>query len=498
MKNDIKHQARSGWRRFVMMAMLVHAVPTALVLPSLAAHGAEAAKPASKPNVLIILADDMGYGDPGCYNPHSKIATPNIDRLAREGIRFTDAHAPGPLCHASRYGLMTGRYPLRTDVSKWTKRPLIEAGQVTIASLLKSQGYRAAMVGKWHLGFQQNGYDKVLAGGPVDRGFNSFFGFRASTDIPPYFYLRGDLALTPPTSEIAEHHTEGLARIQGEFWLGGGIAPGLELKDVLPRLTDEAIAVIRDHAKSSAAKPLMLYFAPTGPHTPWLPSPEFQGRSKAGMYGDFATMVDAMIGRVLQALKDTKLADNTLVIFTSDNGPVWYPEDVKRTGHDSVGGLRGMKNSLWEGGHRMPFISRWPGKVKPGSTSAQLICFTDLMATLAEVTQARLPSEADHDSISFLPILLGTQPENKPVRESLIIGKSIRSGPWKWIEGREPEFFMRPGSPIVPALNEPPGQLYNLTEDPGETNNLAAGKGEIVIRLQSELARILAATSPRP
>ena len=276
MKNDMKHQALSGWRRFVMMAMLVHAVPTALVLPSLAAHGAEAAKPASKPNVLIILVDDMGYGDPGCYNPHSKI------------------------------------------------------------------------------------------------------------------------------------------------------------------------------------------------------------------------------GRVLQALKDTKLDDNTLVIFTSDNGPVWYPEDVKRTGHDSVGGLRGMKNSLWEGGHRMPFISRWPGKVKPGSTSAQLICFTDLMATLAEVTQARLPSEADHDSISFLPILLGTQPENKPVRESLIIGKSIRSGPWKWIEGREPEFFMRPGSPIVPALNEPPGPLYNLNEDPGETNNRAAGKGEIVIRLQSELARILAATSPRP
>ncbi|MSU33970.1 MAG: arylsulfatase [Pedosphaera sp.] len=467
-------------------------------IPSNALLAAEGAAPGAQPNVLIILVDDMGYGDPGCYNPHSKIATPNIDRLAREGMRFTDAHAPGPLCHPSRYGLMTGRYPFRTDVSKWPKQPLIEEGQMTIASLLKSQGYRTAMVGKWHLGFRESGYDKVLPGGPADQGFDSFFGFRASTDIPPYFYLRGDRALTPPTNEIAEHHTEGLARIQGEFWLGGGIAPDLELKDVLPRLTDEAIAVIRDHAKSSAAKPLMLYFAPTGPHTPWLPSPEFQGGSKAGMYGDFAMMVDAMIGRVLQALDDARLADSTLVLVTSDNGPVWYPEDVKRTGHDSVGGLRGMKNSLWEGGHRMPLIARWPGKVKPGSTSAHLICFTDVMATLADVTQASQPAEAGPDSFSFLSVLLGTQPENKPVRESLVIGKSIRFGPWKWIEGREPEFFMRPGSPIVPAQNEPPSQLYNLSEDPGETKNLAADKAEIVTRLKTELEHIRASTRTRP
>ena len=498
MKNDMKHQARGGLRRFRMMATLAHTVFIALLLASLAAHGAEAAKPTSKPNVILILVDDMGYGDPGCYNPRSKIATPNIDRLAREGMRFTDAHAPGPLCHPSRYGLMTGRYPFRTDVSKWPKQPLIEEGQMTIASLLRSQGYRTAMVGKWHLGFRESGYDKVLPGGPADRGFDSFFGFRASTDIPPYFYLRRDRALTPPTSEIAEHHTEGLARIQGEFWLGGGIAPGLELKDVLPRLTDEAIAVIRDHAKSSAPKPLMLYFAPTGPHTPWLPSPEFQGRSKAGMYGDFATMVDAMIGRVLQALNDAKLADNTLVVFTSDNGPVWYPEDVKRTGHDSVGGLRGMKNSLWEGGHRMPLIVRWPGKVKAASRSGQTICFTDVMATLADLTQTKLPDEAGPDSFSFLPVLLGTQPENKPVRESMVIGKSIRSGPWKWIEDREPEFFMRPGSRTIPAQNEPPGQLYNLNDDPGETKNLAADKPGIVTRLKAELARIQSATRTRP
>ncbi len=169
------------------------------------------------PNILIILVDDMGYGDPGCYNSQSKILTPNIDQLAREGMRFTDAHATGPLCHPSRYGLITGRYPFRTDVSKWPKQPLVQKGQATISSVMKNVGYRTAMVGKWHLGFEENGYDKPMRGGPADRGFDSFFGFSASTDIPPYFYLRGDRAVKPPTNEIEEHHTEDLAPIQGEF-----------------------------------------------------------------------------------------------------------------------------------------------------------------------------------------------------------------------------------------------------------------------------------------
>lgn len=394
-----------------------------------------------KPNILLILVDDMGYGDPGCYNSQSKIATPNIDRLAREGMRFTDAHAPGSLCHPSRYGLMTGQHPFRTDVSKWPTRPLIRPDQATLASVLKAAGYRTAMVGKWHLGFEENGYDQPLPGGPVDRGFDSFFGFRASTDIPPYFYLRGNRCVLPPTNEIAEHHTEGLAPIQGEFWKAGRIAPDVELKNVLPRFTDEAIAVIHDHAKSQE-KPLMLYFAPTAPHTPWLPSDEFRGRSPAGMFGDFAMMVDAMIGRLLNALDETKLSDNTLIIFTSDNGPVWYSEDIQRTGHDSAGGLRGMKNSHWEAGHRLPFIVRWPNKVKAGSTTSQTICFTDIMATLADVNQVQLAADAGPDSFSFLPVLLGELPEDKPVRESLVIGNSIRFGSWKYIEGREPNAFM--------------------------------------------------------
>ncbi len=209
-------------------------------------------------------------------------------------------------------------------------------------------------------------------------------------------------------------------------------------------------------------------------------------------------MVDAMIGRVLQALDDTQLAANTLVLFTSDNGPVWYPEDVQRTGHNSSGGLRGMKSSNWEAGHRMPFIVRWPGRVKAGSTAAQTVCFTDVMATLAAVSGATLGPEDGPDSFNFLPVLLGTQPATQPVRESLVIGRSIRSGRWKWIEGREALHFGRPASGTYPAASEPPGQLYDLESDPGETTNLAATQPEVVTRLKAESARIQQSSRTRP
>ena len=470
------------------------------LLLAAATSATAAPRSAPPPHILLILVDDLGYGDPGCYHPQSKIPTPHIDRLAREGLRFTDAHAPGALCHPSRYGLLTGRHPFRTDVSKWPTQPLIEETRPTLASVLKSRGYRTAMIGKWHLGFQESGYDRLLPGGPVDRGFDRFFGFRASTDIPPYFYLEGNRAVVPPTATITEspaHPELGYSPIQGKFWRGGGIAPGLELTNVLPRFTDEVVAEITTHARQRPAQPLFLYYAPTGPHTPWLPSPEFQGRSGIGSYGDFTMMVDAMIGRVLQALDDTKLAADTLVIFTSDNGPVWYPQDVQRTGHDSSGGLRGMKSSNWEAGHRMPFIVRWPGRVKAGSITAQTICFTDVMATLAAASGATLAAEAGPDSFSFLPVLLGNQPATQPVRESLVVGRSIRSGRWKWIDGREAIHFGRASSGTYPAASEPPGQLYDLDADPRETTNLATAQPAIVARLKAEFARIQTSSRTR-
>lgn len=461
---------------------------------------------ATHPNIVIILVDDMGYGDPGCYNAESKIPTPHMDSLAREGMRFTDAHSAGPLCHMSRYGLMTGRYPFRTNVSLWPKQPLIEAGQATIATLCKQAGYHTAMVGKWHLGFQENGYDKPLPGGPVDCGFDSFFGIRASTDIPPYFYIRGNRAVEPPTKHIKANNSEGWSPIQGAFWRAGGIAPNLELKDVLPRFTEEAIGVIEDHAaknkQQKTEKPLMLYLAYPAPHTPWLPEKKYQGQSGASLYGDFLVMVDAMIGRVLKSLEDYQLADDTLVIFSSDNGPTWYDKDVERFGHDSAGGLRGMKADAWEAGHRVPFLVRWPGKVKSGSISQQTICFTDLLATFAAITDQDLGADDGPDSFNFLPVLRGRQPEDVPVRKSLAIQsgsgmRTVRLGDWKLIEGLGSGGFSQPKR-IQPGPGDPAGQLYNLKDDLAESKNLYLEKPEMVERLQAELAEIRQGGRSRP
>lgn len=465
-----------------------------LLAPLAALHAVEPAKP----NIVIVLVDDMGYGDPGCYNPRSKIPTPNIDRLAREGMRFTDAHAPGPLCHASRYGLMTGRYPFRTDITRWPREPLVDAGQATLASLLRDQGYRTAMVGKWHLGFRENGYDQTLPGGPVDHGFDSFFGMRASTDIPPYFYIRGNRAVAPPTAHIAENHSAGWTPTQGAFWREGGIAPGLELGQVLPELTDEACAVISAQAATQpqARQPLLLHLAYTAPHTPWLPAPEFVGKSGAGMYGDFAMTVDAQIGRVLAALDRADLTDDTLLVFTSDNGPVWRPADKERLGHDAAGGLRGMKADAWEGGHRMPFIVRWPGRVRAGSVSHQTICFTDLLATFADVCGAKPTAGAGPDSCSFLPVLVGTHPAGEPIRGPVVMqaGSSaammIRSGDWKLINQLGSGGFSDPKT-IKPNPGGPAGQLYNLRDDLAESNNLYLAHPEIVARLEAEMRRIM-------
>lgn len=453
-------------------------------------HANETTPPAAaRPHIVVILVDDMGHGDPGCYNPESKIPTPHIDRLAAEGMRFTNAHAPGTLCHPSRYGLLTGKFPFRIDVTKWPDQPLIEDGQTTIASLLRDVGYTTAMVGKWHVGFAEDGYENPLPGGPVDRGFQSFFGMRASTDIPPYFYIRGDRAVHPPTDHIEANQSEGWSMYhQGAFWREGGISPDLKLIEVMPRFTDEGIKVIENH---DPAKPLMLYLAYPSPHTPWLPTPEFVGKSGAGMYGDFMMMTDHEIGRVVEALRAAGMIDETLLIFTSDNGPVWYTAEIERFGHNSVGGLRGMKGDAWEGGHRMPFIARWPGSVAPGSTSDQIISFTDLLATFAEITGTALPAGAAPDSVSFLPALRGETYDRSPIviqsGNRLMV---IRSGKWKFIDGLGSGGFSKP-SIIRPGPGDPTGQLYDLEADPFETHNFYAEHPEIVDRLRKKMRRII-------
>ena len=422
-----------------------------------------------------------------CFNSNSKIETPTLDQLATTGMRFTDAHAPGPLCHLSRYGLLTGRYPFREKVGQWSKRAVIKKGQTTIASLLKTNGYTTHMVGKWHLGFDSQDYDQPMHGGPVDCGFDSFFGIRASTDIPPYFYIRDRQAVQAPTQEIAANRSKGWSPIQGVFWRKGKISPDLKLADVLPRLTAEAVEKINSVSKSHS--PFLLYLALPAPHTPWLPSKKFSGQSHAGMYGDFVTMVDDAVGQVVAALKRQNKFKDTLFIFTSDNGPVWYPKDVQRLGHDSAGGLRGMKADAWEAGHRMPFIVNWPRVVEPGSESKELICFTDVMATLADLLNVSLPPDAGPDSVSFLHALNGQSSSTARTRLAMASGNrmmTLRSGDWKLIEGLGSGGFSKPGR-RTPDPGQPIGQLYNLKKDLAESKNLYSEYPEIVARLKREL-----------
>lgn len=446
---------------------------------------------ADRPNIVLIMADDMGYGDPGCYNPDSKSPTPNIDRLAAQGIRFTDAHAPAAVCVPTRYGLMTGRYPFRMSSGRG---PRIAADRLTIGKLLQQQGYRTGMVGKWHLGVEHEKDpqpDQILGGGPAQRGFDSYFGIPASLDIPPYYYIRGNKAVAPPSLRIEASNTEGWSRIQGAFWREGGIAPGYHHEEVLPKFAEEAISFLED---VSQEKPFFLYLALPAPHTPWLPLKPFRGTSQSGMYGDFVAQVDDSIGRVLSVLDDRKLAENTIVVFTSDNGPVWFDVDEKNFGHASTGPWRGMKGDAWEGGHRMPFIVRWPGVVKTGSKSDVTICHTDVLATVAQVLDVKIPDGQAQDSVSFAAVL--REQSTQATRETTIHQSSgrvlaLRQGDWKLIPMLGSGGFSQPRrEKSVPG--GPTGQLYDLRKDPGETKNLYLDEPEAVARLLKLHAEITA------
>jgi len=406
-------------------------------------------------------------------------------------MRFSDAHSPGAVCVPSRYGLMTGRYPFRQNGNP-DKGALIEPGRMTIASLLKANGYPTAMIGKWHLGFQGGtNFDcgKPLRGGPADCGFDLFFGQHASLDIPPYFYIQNDHCVGPPTKPVGAGSTPEWSPIQGAFWRAGSIAPDFKMPEVLADYTRRAVDYIGRAARNE--KPFFLYVAFTAPHTPWLPSREFGGKSSAGLYGDFVMQLDHAIEEIVAALARAGLSDNTLVFFTSDNGPTWYPADVQRFDHSSAYHFRGMKGDAWEGGHRVPFIARWPGRIKPGSESGETIVFTDFLATFAAVLGAKLPENAGEDSVSFLSLLLGGKP-GKPhdvtVIESSRRVPAIRQGDWKLIPILGSGGFTQP-SMVKPEPGEVPGQLYNLASDPAEQTNVYARNPEVVARLAALLEK---------
>lgn len=486
-----------------------------------------------KPNILVILADDLGYGDVHCYNPErGKIPTPQIDRLASQGMRFTDGHSSSGVCSPSRYSLLTGRYHWRTRLQSGIVgvfgEPLIAPDRLTIGTLAKQHGYRTAAIGKWHLGWdwpitkeqrallqapKQAGKDdearpkrgltvataeqlefwrgffaKPIAGGPTTRGFDSYFG----TDVPnwpPFCFIENDRTLGIPTGFLPVSDI-GHNRASQQ----GPALKDWKLEDILPTLGERAAAFLADAA--TRPEPFLLYLPLTAPHTPLAPVDEWKNKSGLNIYADFVMQTDATVGRVLDALERSGAADHTLVIFTSDNGCAPYigTSELEQKGHYPSGPLRGYKSDAWEGGHRVPFLVRWPGTVKPGSVCNQLVEQADIFRTLADVLGTKLPDNAGEDSFSLLPLLHGA---GKTIREHAVSASSngvpaVRSGDWKYIPAPGSGGWSQGGDPSRPV------QLYNLAEDLAETKNLAAAMPEKVAEMKTLLEKVITAGRSTP
>lgn len=479
------------------------------------AHAATA-----KPNLIYVLCDDLGYGDVKCLNPRGKIATPCLDKLATGGMIFTDVHSSSSVCTPTRYGIMTGRYNWRTKLQSGVlgglSPRLIEPGRLTVAQLLKNQGYHTAAIGKWHLGMdwaklpekevselsietpaqvRSVDYAQPIKNGPTAVGFDFYFGISASLDMVPYTYIENDRVTKLPIVE--KDFPLFLGRTQGKCRLGPA-APDFEVADVLPTLTAKAIDYVKARAADAkAGKPFFLYLPLTSPHTPVAPTQEWQGKSGLNHYADFVMQTDHSIGQLLTALEQHGLAENTLVIVTSDNGcsPQADFPGLLAKGHNPSAEFRGHKADIFDGGHRVPFLVRWPARVRAGGRSDQLLCLTDFMATVAEISGAKLPANAAEDSVSFLPALLGNA--SAPLREAVVHHSingsfSIRQGKWKLLLCQDSGGWSdpRPGQPKANYL--PPVQLFDLDKDIGEQVNVQDKYPEVVARLTELLRKYVA------
>ncbi len=480
--------------------------------------------PTARPNIVYILADDWGYGDVSCLNGDSKIPTPFTDRLRTQGMAFTDAHSNSAVCTPTRYGVLTGRYAwrghLKSGVLGGYDDLLIEPGRTTIASMLQSRGYRTACIGKWHLGlgwsidgeaddrpFTQRSwheappvrYDRPLHTGPHTVGFDYSFIIPASLDIPPYCYIENGQVIGGPMRTCDESPRPA-------FWRAGQCAPGLEHETCLLEFTMRAEQFIADHAREARHTPFLLYFPMPSPHTPHVPRKPFVGQSDCGPYGDFVVEHDWSIGRVLEALDRHGLADDTLVIVTSDNGAhlrgdAGTPTDFdfeRDFGHRSNHIYRGQKSDAWDGGHRVPFLARWPGVIEPGSTCDQTICLTDLLATAAAITGTTTPDDAGQDSIDISPYLRGEH--DRTLREHTVhhsvTGRfAIRSGQWKLVEGPGSGGWSLPDDAV--ADHAPPMQLYDMHADPEEMDNRITGHKQVADELLATLEQIRSEAKPR-
>ncbi len=475
---------------------------------------------AAPPNIVYVLCDDLGYGDVRCLNSEGKIATPNCDRLAAAGMIFTDAHSSSAVCTPTRYGILTGRYNwrsrLKSGVMGGMSPPLIEDGRLTVPAFLHEHGYATAGIGKWHLGmnwtmkpegaaFRDNieggaegwrvDFTKPIAKGPNWAGFDYYFGIAASLDMVPYTFIENDRVTVVPTTDAAFPMMAGRP---GGKTRKGPAAAGFEAVDVLPTLTRKAVEYIDAHAVAAKdGKPFFLYLPLNAPHTPIAPSPEWEGKSGLNPYADFVMQVDASLGSVLAAIDRGGIAENTLVIFTSDNGcspEAKFPELLAK-GHNPSFHFRGTKADIFDGGHHIPFLVRWPARVKAGQTTDQIICLTDLFATCAEILGEKLPDTAAEDSVSILPVLEGRA--EKPLREAIVHHSingsfSIRQANWKLELCADSGGWSEPKPGTKSATELPPLQLYDLASDIGETTNVQAEHPEIVARLRTLLEKYVA------
>ena len=470
------------------------------------------------PNIVVIYADDLGYGDIQCYNPkRGKIPTPHVDKLASQGMRFTDAHSSSGVCSPSRYTILTGRYHWRSRLQRGIVRlwgpPLITPDRLTIGGLAKKHGYHTACIGKWHLGwnwpipagkkklFTSTGYrgkknlsatdeqraawrevfSKPIAGGPIAVGFDEYFG----TDVPnwpPYCFIENDRTVGIPSEYAAPE-----LFIRNQASQQGPALKGWTLEPILPALGDRAAAFIQREAKTP--KPFLVYMPLTSPHTPLSVNAKWKGKSKLNLYADFVMETDAIVGQVVEALEKSGAAKNTLVIFTSDNGCAPYigVTDLEKMGHYPSGPLRGYKADAWEGGHRVPFVVRWPGVVKPKSSCDQLVHQADLLATFAEIFGTKLPKSAGEDSFSLMSLFKGG---TGPIREHAVSASiggtpSVRMGQWKYIPARGSGGWGKGGDQSQPI------QLYDLADDLGESRNLAAKNPKQVERMKALLEKLI-------
>lgn len=464
-----------------------------VLLPSFLgySYGKEVKEKKLRPNIIYILTDDLGYGDLSCLNDSSKLYTKNMDALSRQGMIFTDAHSNSSVSTPTRYGILTGRYAwrsrLKSGVLNGYSDPLIEEGRMTLASLMKGQNYNTACIGKWHLGIGwakdasgKPDITKPIVNDPVNYGFDYYYGIAASLDMPPYVYIE-NRGITATRIDS----TAGSSK--KKMWRKGLIGNDFKHIEVLPKFTEKAVSYIKEESKKD--KPFFLYLPLPAPHTPILPTEEFQGKSHTNEYGDFVLMVDDAVGKIMKAVEEAGIDNNTIIVLTSDNGCSTAADfaELKTYGHNPSYIFRGNKADVYEGGHRIPFIVKWPAQVKAASVSGQTVCLTDFMATCAEILGTTLPDNAGEDSNSLLPILQGK--DNKvPVREAIVHHSingsfSIRQGKWKleFCAGSGGWSYPKPNDPVIKTL--PPFQLYDLDKDKAEKNNVVDQNPEIVSRL---------------